>query len=169
MIIKKLLNIIMVIGLVSTFSISVESQGLGRALMRGIKKGAVEKTRQSMGKILKRDLQRDQSTKVKGLPKDRTVFRYTSAAKAQEEIRQGVRAGSHMTSRATAGRPLSPSEAKRRYGLQQEPDVRLTIRLSKGTRVRNNRALGGKPGVGEITTKRKLPPTAIKRVVPLKE
>lgn len=118
-------------------------------------------------KVLRGDWLRDRVTRVRPLPKGRTVFRYTPRAQARQELRQGILPGRHLTARGTPGRPLSGVQAQRRLGLPQPPAVRETIRLPKGQPVRPNKVLGGAPGVGEITSPSRIPSAAITRVVPL--
>jgi hypothetical protein len=84
------------------------------------------------------------------------------------ELRRGLQPNTHMTAQGGPGRPLSPNTAKRRYGLRQRPQVRETLRLPKGYPVRSAKAFGGQPGVGELTSPKSLPPTAIQKVVPLR-
>lgn len=138
---------------------AVEASLLGKAAARGAAK--------HLAQLLRRDGLRDRVTRVRSLPKARTVFRYTTRERAQQELRQGIRAGRHLTARATPGRPPSGGQAQRRYGLPQPPAVRETLRLPKGQLVRPNKVLGGAPGVGELTSPRRMPPAAITRVVPL--
>jgi hypothetical protein len=139
---------------------AAEAGGLGKATARG--------TAKSIAKALRGDRLRDQATRVRPLPKDRTVFRYTTRERAQQELRQGIPAGRHLTARGTPGRPLSPTQAQRRYGLPQPPEARETVRLPKGQPVRPNKALGGAPGVGELTSPQRIPPAAVTTVVPLR-
>lgn len=148
--------------------ILAEGGSLGRAAARGAARSAARAFRGSPAQTLRRDLLRDRATRVRPLPKDRTVFRYTSKEGAQQEIQRGIPPGSHMTGRGGSGRPLSSTEARRRYGLPQKPEVRETVRLPKGQPTRSNRAIGGAPGVGESTSSKRVPPEAIKNVVPLR-
>jgi hypothetical protein len=145
-------------------SSGVEAGGLGRAVAKGVSRSA----RKALTKTLRRDLLRDRATRLRPLSRSRTVFRYTTKGQARQELRKGIRPERHMTSRALPGRPLSPEGAQRRYGLPKPPQVRETIRLPRGLPVRPNRALGGALGVGEITSSRRLPPEAIRKVTPLK-
>lgn len=138
---------------------AAEASLLGKAVAHGVA------TR--LAKVLRGDWLRDRVTRVRPLPKGRTVFRYTTRAQARQELRQGILPGRHLTARGTPGRPLSGVLAQRRYGLPQPPAVRETLRLPKGQFVRPNKVLGGAPGVGEITSPRRIPPTAITRVIPL--
>lgn len=119
--------------------------------------------------VLRRDLVRDRATPARSLPRGRTVFRYTSDAEARRELASSVRPGNHMTSRGGAGRPLGAAVARKRYGLPREPEVRMSIWLERGTKVRKNKALGGERGVGEITPTQTVPARSIKKVVKLKE
>jgi hypothetical protein len=142
---------------------------LGRAILRGgvksVTRRAVEK---SIASLLRRDLARDATSQIKLLPAPRTVFRYTTQAQARRELARGIAPGRHMTSHARPGRPLRAARAKERYGLPQEPEVRETVRLPAGQPVRVNRVVGGEPGRAELTSPSWVPPTAIKKVVPLR-
>lgn len=117
--------------------------------------------------LLKRDAIRDAATAAKPLARPRTVWRYTSKAQAERELQRGVPAGRHLTAGTTTGRLPSPERAQGRYGLPARPEVRETVQLPAGQPVRSTRALGGEPGVGEITSTRRLPPGAIQKVQPL--
>lgn len=150
------------------FTGAAEGGGLGKAVARGAARSAARALRGSPARTLRRDLLRDRATRVRPLPKDRTVYRYTSRDRVREELRRGIPPGSHMTSRGGAGRPLTPEQAQRRYGLPQKPEVRETVRLPKGQPTRTNRAIGGAPGVGETTSSKRVPPEAIKKVTPLR-
>lgn len=112
---------------------------------------------------------RDKKIPAKPLDRERVVNRYTSKKFAKEEMRKGIPPNTHMTSRATRGRPLSPSEAKRRFGLKSEPQVRETIVLPKRQPVRTEKVMGGKRGVGGLTSTKPVPPSAIKKVIPITE
>ena len=131
--------------------------------------GSLSKTfaRAAVNKILKRDLARDAATAVKPLARSRHVWRYAMRKQAGREARYGIRPGSHMTAQTTRGRPPSPEAAQRRYGLPHKPEVRETWRLPAGTPVRSNKAFGGAPGVGELTSTRHLPPENLVRTTPL--
>jgi len=142
-----------------------EGAGLKGAITRGAARGAKKAIPKSIQKSL--DSVRDGATKPRPLPKDRSVHRYTTKERAKEEVKKGIAPGSHMTPRARPGRPPSPDSAQRRYGLPRKPEVRETISLPKGTPVRPNKALGGAPGEGELTSPRRVPPGAIKKVAPL--
>ena len=147
---------------------AAEGGSLGKAAARGAARSAARALRGTPAQTLRRDLLRDRATRVRPLPKDRTVFRYTSKDRAREELRKGIPPGSHMTSRGGPGRPLSPEHAQRRYGLPERPVVRETVRLPKGQPTRSNRSVGGAPGVGETTSSRPVAPEAIKKVTPLR-
>lgn len=146
---------------------AAEGGSLARSVFRGTMKGATRAFRRGPGQILRRDLLRDRATRVRPLARNRTVFRYTTKKQARQELRRGIRPGSHTTSRAVPGRPPGPGLAQRRYGLPRQPQVRETIHLPKGHPVRLNKALGGRPGTGEITSTKPLSPKAIRKVVPL--
>lgn len=140
--------------------------GLGRTVARGAWRSSTGKLwGRSAAKVLRRDLVRDRAIKARPLARSRTVFRYTSKAQARTELRRGILPGRHMTSRGGAGRPLGAAAAQRRYGLPGRPQVRETIRVPKGQPVRTAKALGGRPGVGELTSSKRLSPSAITKVV----
>lgn len=132
---------------------TAQAGGLGKAIM---------------GRVLKRDSARDAATKAQTLAKPRNVHRYTSRERAAGESREGIAAGSHLTSKAHRGRPLSAEAAQRRFGLPSRPEVRETVRLPAGHPVRHNKALGGAPGYGEITSPKPLPKGSVTKVVPLR-
>lgn len=136
---------------------SAEAGGAARALGRA-----------AIARVWKRDLTRDLATPPKPLARPRTVWRYTTRDRAAQEARAGVPPGSHMTAGVTPGRPPTAASAQQRYGLlKAPPEVRETIVLPKGHPVRANKALGGKPGVGELTSPARVPPEAIRRTVQL--
>ena len=143
---------------------AAEAGGLGKAVVRGSARSA----KRSFSTVLRRDVLRDRATRFRPLARPRTVFRYTTRSQARRELRKGILPNRHTTSRALRGRPLSPLRAQQRYGLPRPPQVRETLRLPRNLPVRHNRALGGARGVGEITSVRRLPAQAIKKVVPLK-
>lgn len=147
---------------------AAEAGSLAKAATRGATRSVTKAWRGAATKTLRRDLLRDRATRVRSLAKNRTVFRYTTKAQARQELRRGLRPGSHMTARATVGRPLSPVQARRRYGLPQQPEVREAIRLSQGQPIRSNRVIGGKAGVGEVTSTKRVPSAAVVKVVPLR-
>ncbi len=140
---------------------------IGRALQGGTKRAATQTAKPAMGNVLKRDAARDAATAAKPLPAPRTVHRYTTAEQAAREAKHGLSPGTHMTPNAVSGRPLTSQHAQGRYGLPTSPQVRETIELPKGYPVRHNKALGGEPGRGELTSPQHLPPGAIRGIVPL--
>jgi hypothetical protein len=117
--------------------------------------------------LLRRDFLRDRTLPVRRLKAPRTVHRYTTWERALRELQKGLPAGTHTTARARPGRPPSPETAQRRYGLPAKPEVRETIRLPEGALIRQGKALGGRPGVGEVLTARRVPPEAIRKITPL--
>lgn len=151
----KPLVLSLVIGLGAMLALPADAGGMSRAWSR------------AMATVLKRDAARDAATAAKSLAQPHTVWRYTRKAQAARELRHGVPAGGHLTSGTTVGRLPSPEHAQSRYGLPARPEVRETVRLPAGHPVRTNKALGGHPGVGEITSTRLLPPNAILKVQPL--
>ena len=120
-----------------------------------------------MSRLFKRDLANHAATAAKPLTKPLTVQRYTSRAQAKREVKAGIATGTHMTPNAARGRPLSPESAQRRYGLSKPPEVRETVRLPAGQPVRHNKAQGGEPGRGELTSNQPVPKGAVTKVVPL--
>ncbi len=134
---------------------------------RAAARGATASAKKSMAKVLRLDRIRDARTPASQLVRPRTTFRYVTPQQARSETSRGIAAGRHLTSRAMPGRPLSGSAAAARYGLPTNKTMRLTVELPTGTRLRFNKALRGGPGIGEITTTRRVPPEAIRRVVQL--
>jgi hypothetical protein len=141
---------------------------LMRAEGRAVERQSARRLERGMVRNLERDLERDRASAARRLSREATTFRYTSKAESERELRSGIRAGSHFTSKARPGRPLEARSARARYGLPSVPEVRETVRLQKGTMVRRNRAIGGMRGVGEITSTGKTNGTAIRKVIPLK-
>lgn len=123
--------------------------------------------RAAMARIFKQDLKNHATTVAKPLVRSRSVHRYTTHQRGDREIKTGLLPDTHMTVRARPGRPPKPATAQRRYGLAYPPEVRETIYLPKGFPVRHNKALGGAPGVGELTSPRAIPPGNIRRTIPL--
>lgn len=161
-----------------------EAAGVGRAVARGAARGLAKSTGRAATRsvvrstekqavkravqIQRKDLLNHRHTPVRPLGAPRTVFRYTTPNRAGAEIRAGIAPGRHMTATAPSGRPLSPLSAQRRFGLQKAPTVRETIVLPKGFPVRHNKVPGGTPGIGEVTSSRSVPRSAIQKVVPLR-
>lgn len=145
----------LVIGLGATLALPADAGGMHRAWSR------------AMAAVLKRDAARDAATAAKPLAQPRSVWRYTSKVQAERELQRGVPAGRHLTAGTHAGRLPSPERAQARYGLPARPEVRETVRLPAGHPVRATKALGGEPGVGEITSTHRLPPATIHKVQPL--
>jgi hypothetical protein len=129
--------------------------------------GAAPTGKQLLRNLLRRDFLRDRTLPVRRLKAPRTVHRYTTWERALRELQKGLPVGTHTTARARPGRPPSPEAAQRRYGLPRKPEVRETIRLPEGTPVRRGKVLGGRRGVGEINTARRVPPEAIRKITPL--
>ena len=133
---------------------------LSRAAARAASRRAMR------ARLLKLDALRHR-VPVRPLPRPRTVHRYTTMTRAQEELRHGIAPGRHMTALARRGRPMSAQQAKQYYGLFRKPTVRETIQLPKGFPVRHSHATNAARGVRELTSPKRVPPEAIKRVVPL--
>lgn len=175
---------IAVVALVIAGTTSADAGGIGRAIARGAARGlarsaartAAKSTgraaeKQAIGRALqiqRKDIWNHAHTPVRPLRAPRTVYRYTSPSRAREELRSGIAPGRHMTATAPAGRPPSPATAQRRYGLNAPPTVRETVMLPKGFPARHNRVPGGSPGRGEITSSTEVPPSAIRKVTPLR-
>jgi hypothetical protein len=118
---------------------------------------------------LRRDAIRDHATPARPLAKERHVQRYTTREQAAKELTRGIPPGRHMTAQASPGKPLHARAAQRRYGLPSRPEVRETIRLPQGQPVKSNKVVGGSPGVGEVTSTKRIPPGNIVQVAPIKE
>jgi hypothetical protein len=121
-----------------------------------------------MARSLAKDARRDAGTVSTRLRGERKVFRYVSKPTAAKELRFGISSGRHMTAHTGPGRPLKGLTAMRRYGLPERPEVRETVRLPKSFPARFNRALGGSPGVGEITSPARVPRKSITREIRLR-
>jgi hypothetical protein len=159
---------------------NVNAGGLGRTLARGAVRGlarsaersAVRSTeRQAVRRaaaIQSKDLWNHLHTPARPLPAPRTVYRYTSPSQVRRELHSGIAPESHMTATAPVGRPPSPATAVRKYGLPRTPGVRETVQLPRSFPVRHNKVPGGRQGIGEITSPRTVPRTAIKKVTPLR-
>jgi hypothetical protein len=119
--------------------------------------------------IKRLDLAKHVRTAPKPLVSGRTVQRYTTQKQALREIKAGVAPNTHMTAIARPGRPLTAPAAKQRFGLLTAPQVRETIRLTKGVPVRHVRATAAGRGVWELTSPKRLPPKVIQKVTPLKK
>jgi hypothetical protein len=118
-------------------------------------------------RIFARDAARDAALPVRPLREPRRVWRYSDRAGAARATSGGLPPGSHMTTGTTPGRLPSPARAQERYGLARPPEVRMTIDLPRGHPVRQGKAIGGSPGVGEITSPARIPPGSIVKVDPL--
>ena len=152
---KAFLSICLVLSL--ALASSAEASGFGRVFGRSVIK-----------RVLRADLVRDRGTVAKALVKPRTVFRYTSREQAAREARHGLVPRAHMTATGGPGRPLSAQAAQWRYGLPAKPEARETLHLDTNRVVKHNKALDGAPGYGELTSPQRIPPGAIRRIVPLR-
>jgi hypothetical protein len=144
------------------------ARSVGRSASRSVASSVEKQAAKRAFQIQRKDLWNHRHTPVRPLAAPRTVFRYTTRNRAGAEIRAGIAPGRHMTATAPAGRPLSPLSAKRRFGLQKAPTVRETVVVPKGFPVRYNKVPGGSPGFGEITSSKAVPPSAIRKVMPLR-
>jgi hypothetical protein len=130
---------------------------------------AAPSSRKSYSEIRRKDQSRDARSQAKPLPKARTVYRYTTKKRAEQESAKGIPTGAHMTSRGVAGRPPSAGRAQSQYGLRRKPEVRETVRVPQGQPSRLNRVYGGKAGTGELTSTQRVPSKSVQKIVPLKK
>ena len=175
--VPNVLRVFLLCGLVMVSPILVHDAhggGVGKALLRGAGKALqrlVSPTRpaqKAMLGVLKRDAARDARTAVRSLPREKTVFRYTSRSQVARELRTGLAPGTHMTAKGGSGRALGAGAAQARYGLPKRPEVRETVRLPAGFPARSNKSIGGSVGVGEITSPKRVPSAAVWKVTPLR-
>lgn len=129
--------------------------------------GKKELVKTAIARLLERDVARDAATQAVPAAQARMVWRYAREAQAKREMRAGITAGSHFTANVKQGRPPNPLTAQRQYGLPQAPQVRMRVRIAEGQPVLTNKALGGKPGRGELVNTETLPPEAIQRITRL--
>jgi hypothetical protein len=171
--------------LISLLPSDLAAEGLGESVSRAAARALARKafrpsirraapkvfrrgSRPSIQRTLRLDRLRDARTKPLRLVKPRTVYRFTTVKQAHSYSRAGVPAGTHFTSAAGRGRPLSAISAQKRYGLPAKPSARVTVKLLQGTRIKTNKVIGGSSGYGEVKTyRKKLPPTALKKIVPV--
>jgi len=147
--------------------VASDAAAAGRGAARGLLRGLAGKGASSRAtNTLRRDLIRDRATRATPLLRPRTFHRYTTRAQALREVRRGIPPGRHLAP-AHRGRIPGAGTAAKKYGLPRKPDVRMTVKLPATHPVRSNKALGGQRGVGEITSPRRVPPTAIKKVSPV--
>jgi hypothetical protein len=148
--------------------VAVASSACGQGrIVSAAERGAAAAIRKDIAAAMRRDLVRDAETPVSRLARPRAVFRYATRQEARSEAQRGIAAGSHFTSRALRGRPLSTSAAAERFGLPSGKTTRLTVTLPADTRVRFNKALQGKRGIGEITIVDSVGSSAVRRVLQL--
>lgn len=136
-------------------------RSLGRAAGRGAERGALRARPRS---FFREERLRDLRTAPKPLARPRTVYRYVPAPRAKVELRHGIPAGRHFTSRRAVGRPLGALRAQKVYGLTRRPGAVETVRIPTKQPLRANKVLGGSPGRGEVTSPKRLPPAAIRGV-----
>jgi hypothetical protein len=118
---------------------------------------------------LLRDRVRDAQETVRRLTQPQTVQRYTSKAQADSYLKNGVPSGTHFTSKANPGPPLTAEKATSRFGLAANPHVRVKVHLPPGTAVKSGKVLGGAAGYGENKTYRSpLPPSTVQGVTPVR-
>jgi hypothetical protein len=163
--IPKLVAVIICCGL--GLPVETVAAGLGKAVVRGGSKSIARTLRKPVYRSRAFDLSRDRRTPVRVLKQDRMVDRYTHSARATGEVKRGIPSGRHMTSVSTP-RPLTAKSARQRLGLSTSPNVVERIRLEKGTPVRFNKVVGGKPGYGEITVPSTIPKASVSRVLKLR-
>ena len=121
----------------------------------------------AVARILRKDLLNHRRTAAKALAQGRTVHRYTTQARARHEQPLRHRCQPPCDRAGTGGSATEVGNRPARYGIPQPVQVRETIRLPKGFSVRHNKVQGGKPGVGELTSPKPIPPRWIEKVVPL--
>jgi hypothetical protein len=144
------------------------ARGVAKSAGRGVARAAERKAGQRAAQIFRKDMWNHRHTPPAPLPQSRTVHRYTSSRQGTQELRKGILPGNHMTATAPPGRSLRPDAAQKRYGLSGPPQVRETIVLPRGFPARHNNVPGGQPGIGEITSPKRVPPQAIKKITPLR-
>ncbi len=140
---------------------------VGKTVAKAAAKGVYRSLGKRWARLARRDLVRDLRTPVTRLRRPRPVFRYVTPKRARLERKRGFAPGTHFTSRATRGRPLTAANAQRRVGVPTRRTRRLTVDLPKGTQVRFNKILAGTPGRGEITAVNRIDAVAIRKVVKL--
>lgn len=136
-----------------------------RAAVRNLERQTERVTR--VQQAYSRDAVRDAATPAKASQRARRVQRYTSAAEADRELRDGIPAGSHMTSNVAHGRGINGQTASERYGLTQVPQRVLTVEIPAGSTLRANKAIGGQAGRGELTSTSRIPASAVTAVRPV--
>ena len=152
-----------------SFVMSVSSARADTVTSSKSKSGTAPSARKSSSEIRRLDQARDARTPAKPLPKDRTVYRYTTKKRAEQESSKGIPPRVHMTSRGAAGRPLSANHAQSQYGLGRKPEVRETIRVPQGQPSKLNKVYGGKAGKGELTSTKRVPGKSVQKVTPLRK
>jgi hypothetical protein len=140
-----------------------------RVLNRG-SRAAERSVDRDLSRMLARDRTRDARGAASRLNRARTVQRYTTREQAQSYLKRGIPSGTHFTTKASPGPPLTSGRATSRYGLPSQPDVRIRVELPRGTAVKSGKVVGGHPGgYGETKTYRSpLPPSAVKSVAPVR-
>jgi hypothetical protein len=146
----------------------VEAGPLGKALTRGAARSAKRSMSAKLRAALAADARRDALRRPVPLLKTRSFFRNVTPKTAATERRLGIPAGRHLTSDARPGRPLLAKRATKVYGTVHPVGRRELVQVKKGTLVKPGKVLGGAPGKGEFRTVRRLPPSAIKKVVKLR-
>ena len=145
--------------------VSVVCGGCGRVGSRAA--GALSRSAERRATAaLGRDLERDAASKALQLEAPRRVFKYTTEGGSQRILQEGFTAGTHFTSKVSAGRPVTRVHAAERYGLPYAPEKRMTVRLPAGTDVTLNKVIGGAAGYGEVKIKE---PLAAKAVTSVKD
>ena len=143
------------------------SSAAAKALARGSERTAERAAESKVQSVLARDASRDAATPTKATTAPRTVQRFTSAADAQRAQQYGISPGQHMTSNVPRGRGVSAERAQERFGLPRKPEVVMTVEIPKATTVRNNKALDGERGRGEVASTQTISAENIKQVRPL--
>jgi hypothetical protein len=147
----------------------LRASGPGQSLLRGAARAVARRAAGRVEAAWARDLRKHAARRVVRLAKPRTVFRYTTATEARSVHRSGLGPMTHMTSKGGAGRPMNGTTARRTLGLQRRPSARVTLQLPKNQPVKIGKVQGGGPGRGEMVSTRRVPPSALRRVVPIRK
>jgi hypothetical protein len=166
-IVRRVVATLAIVVLVA-FASEVEAGPLGKALMRGAARSSKGSMSAKLKAALAADARRDALRRPVPLLKTRNFFRYATAKGSASERRLGIPARRHLTSDARPGRPLRGAHATKDYATVAPVRIRELVQVQKGTLVKPGKVMGGAPGKGEFRTVRRLPPSAIKRVVKLR-
>lgn len=160
-------RIVTALAMVLAVSGQAEAGPLGKALTRGARRNIKGSISVKLKAALTADAERDALRRPVPLLKTRRFFRYVTPQGAATERRLGIPARRHLTSDARPGRPLLGARATKDYATANSVRRRELVQVPKGTLVTPGKVLGGAPGKGEFRTVRRLPPSAIKKIVKL--